>query len=113
MMEEIRQLKKDRPKVAGIHKLESSIGSDDKGLSLKEKSKAISEQMGRYIEEKRKVSEKLKELNEQRKNETGDLPALIEEREALSGKIRELSGQRNVIRAEKRQQEQDYYAYQA
>jgi hypothetical protein len=113
MMTDIQELKRNRPKVAGIHKLEANIGGDEKGTSLKEKRQGIGEQMGRYIEEKRKVSEKLKELNEQRKAETGDLPALIEEREALSGKIRELNGKRNEIRAERRQQEQDYYAYQA
>jgi len=112
-MEEIKELKKNRPKVAGIKKLESNLGSGDQGANLKEQRQGIGENMGRYIEEKRKVSEKLKELNEQRKAETGDLPALIEEREALSGKIRELSGKRNEIRAERRQQEQDYYAYQA
>jgi len=112
-MDEIKELKRNRPKVAGIKKMESSLGSGDAGASMKEQRKGIGEQMGRYIEEKRKVSEKLKELNEQRKAETGDLPALIEEREALSLKIRELNGKRNEIRAEKRQQEQDYYAYQA
>jgi uncharacterized coiled-coil DUF342 family protein len=113
LMDQIKQLKKDRPKVAGIHKLESSIGSDDKGLSLKESRKSISEQMGMYFEEKKKVSEKLKELNEQRKAETGDLPALIEEREGLSGKVREMSAKRQQIRAEHRAAEQEYYAYQA
>jgi len=113
MMEEIKQLKKDRPKVAGVHRLESAIGSDDRGASLKDQSKSISEEMGRYLDEKRKVSEKLKELNEQRKAETGDLPALIEERETLNGKIREHQAKRNVIKAERREAEQAYYAYQA
>jgi uncharacterized coiled-coil DUF342 family protein len=112
-MDEIKELKRNRPKVAGIKKLESNLGAGDKGANLKEQRQGIGEQMGRYIEEKRKVSEKLKELNESRKAETGDLPALIEEREALSAKIRELSGKRNEIRAERRKQEQDYYAYQA
>merc|ERR1719503_479032 len=66
MMEEIKQLKKSRPKVAGVKKLEASLGAGDSG--------------GALLEEKRKVSEKLKALNEERKAETGDLPALIEER---------------------------------
>lgn len=113
LMVEIQELKKNRPKVAGIKGLESKIAGDDRGGSLRDQSKAISEEMGRFLEEKRKVSEKLKELNELRKTETGDLPQLFEEREALSGKVRELSGKRNEIRAERRQKEQEYYAYQA
>merc|ERR1719238_35018 len=69
--------------------------------------------MGACIEEKKKVSEKLKALNEERQTATGPMQDMIKEREALNEKIRALIDKRNEIRAEKRKKEDEFRAYMA
>merc|ERR1712062_513334 len=64
------------------------------------------------FEQKKRDSEKLKELNEGRAQATGDLPELRDKRTEVQKQIGEQIQMRNTIRSEKKQQEQDYYNYQ-
>jgi len=113
LMKELAELKKNRPKVNKVNDLESNLKSDDRGLPLKEQIKSLNEEMAGYFLEKKKVSEKLKELNEARQQQTGDMPDLIAKREGLSKKIQEKIADRNSIRGERREKENEFRAYQA
>jgi len=112
LLTEIQVLRRNRPKVANVLKLEANIQMDDR-TSYREQMKHLNEEMAALFEEKKKVSEQFKELNETRKQQTGDLPELIAQRDDFSKEIGENIRLRNEIRAEKRQAEQDFYAYQA
>merc|ERR1712176_1257218 len=90
---------------------EAKVKEDDRGLPLKDRMKQINEDMAQLFEQKKRVSEKLKELNEGRAQATGDLPELRDKRTEVQKQIGEQIQLRNTIRAEKKQQEQDYYNY--
>merc|ERR1719215_659195 len=89
LLKEIQELKRNRPKVSHVNKLEETIKGDDRGLPLKERRQAANEKFGVYLEEKKKVSEQLKELNELRSKQTGDLPDILAQREELGKQIGE------------------------
>merc|ERR1712176_560470 len=91
---------------------EAKVKEDDRGLPLKDRMKRINEDMAQLFEQKKRVSEKLKELNEGRAQATGDLPELRDKRTEVQKQIGEQIQLRNTIRAEKKQQEQEYYNYQ-
>lgn len=113
LVAEIQELKKSRPKVATVKNMQAQLGSGDRGASLKEDRKALSEEMSALITEKNKVSEKIKTLQEARKGETGGVQELVDERNALGEKVQKLIAQRKEIRAEKKAAEDEYRAYQA
>jgi len=112
LLAEIQELKRNRPKVAKVRELEGSLSQDDRSV-LKGDIKTLNEEMAQYFIEKKKVSEKLKELSENRTKQTGDMPQLFNEREAISKQIGDKIAERNQIKAERRSAEQAYYAYQA
>merc|ERR1719223_2402474 len=111
-MHEMSELKKSRPKVAELHKLQSNISSDDRGRPTREKMKEVSEAIGLLLVEKKQVSEKLKALNESRANTAGDLPELIKMRTEANELIQAQIKARNDLRQERKEQEQKYWKYQ-
>merc|ERR1719517_278051 len=73
-LKEIQELKRNRPKVGQVHKMENSLANRDTGMNLRENIGTINEEMALYRDGKRQVSQKLAELNEGRKEQLGDLP---------------------------------------
>merc|ERR1712228_424493 len=67
-LKEIQDLKRNRPKVGQLHKMEDSLASRDTGANLRESIGTINEEMALYRDGKRQVSAKLAELNESRKD---------------------------------------------
>lgn len=110
---EIQELKRNRPKVSQVHKMEEGLQTFDAGMSMKERVGVINEEMARYREQKRGISAKLTELVEARKEQLGDLPEIVSQKEELGKKIAEKVRERNEIRDNFRQAEKEYYAYQA
>jgi len=112
-LEEIKELKRNRPKVSQVHKMEEGLSSFDAGMPLKERVSVINEEMAKYREQKKGISGKLTELVEARKEHLGDLDEVISQKTELSKKIADKVRERNEIRDEFRQAEKEYYAYQA
>jgi len=110
-LKEISELKKNRPKVGQVHKMEEGLANRDTGLNLRENIGTINEEMALYRDGKRQVSQKLNELNESRKEQLGDLPKYIEERDALGKKIKEQMDKRNEIRDAFRGKEREFNAF--
>jgi len=110
-LKEISELKKNRPKVGQVHKMEEGLANRDTGVNLRESIGTINEEMALYRDGKRQVSQKLNELNESRKEQLGDLPKYIEERDALGKKIKEQMDKRNEIRDAFRAKEREFNAW--
>jgi len=110
-MKEISELKRNRPKVGQVSKMEDSLASRDTGANLRENIGTIKEEVNLYRDGKRQVSQGLAALNESRKEQLGDLPQLIEERDAIGKKVREQMEKRNTLRDEFRQKERDFNAW--
>jgi len=110
---EIQELKRNRPKVSQVHKMEEGLQTFADGLSMKDQISAINEEMAKYREQKRGVSQQLTELMEGRKEQLGDLPDLIAKRDEFGKEIAAKIKERNQLRDEFRAAEQEYYAHQA
>merc|ERR1719428_2790241 len=106
---EIQELKRSKPKVSQLHKMEDSLQSFDAG-NVKKSMGAINEEMAKYRELKRGVSAKLSELMESRKEQLGDLSQIIEQRDGISKEIAGKIQERNALRDEFRAAEKEYWA---
>jgi len=110
-LKEISELKRNRPKVGQVHKMEEGLANRDTGANARESIGTINEEMALYRDGKRQVSQQLAALNESRKEQLGDLPNYIEQRDALGKQIKEQMDKRNVLRDEFRQKEREYNAF--
>jgi len=111
LMKEISELKRNRPKVGQVSKMEEALTSRDTGSNLRENIGTINEEMALYRDGKRQVSAALSALNEGRKEQLGDLPDYIEKRESLGKQIKAEMDKRNVVRDEFRQKERDFNSW--
>lgn len=110
-LKEISDLKRNRPKVGQVHKMEEGLANRDTGGNMRENIGTINEEMALYRDGKRQVSQQLAALNESRKEQLGDLPNYIEQRDALGKQIKEQMDKRNVLRDEFRQKEREFNAF--
>merc|ERR1740138_563498 len=110
LLQEIQELKRNRPKVSQVKKMEGNLSSfnSDSSLSLKEQVKEINEQVRNWLDAKKKVSEKMTELTEGRKAQLGDMPEQIARREKISEEIQGKIKERNDLRDEFRKQENEF-----
>merc|ERR1719188_2734687 len=107
-LKEIQELKRNRPKVGQVNKMEDSLNTRDTGANLRESIGTINEEMALYRDGKRQVSQNLAALNESRKTQLGDLPTYIEERDELGKKIKAEMDKRNALRDDFRAKEREY-----
>jgi len=107
-LKEIQELKRSRPKVGQLHKMEDSMANRDTGANLRENIGTINEEMALYRDGKRQVSQNLATLNESRKTQLGDLPTYIEERDELGKQIKAQMDKRNALRDEFRGKEREF-----
>jgi uncharacterized coiled-coil DUF342 family protein len=112
-LKEIQELKRNRPKVNQVNKMEDSLSTRDTGSNLRESISSINEEMQFYRDGKKQVSAKLTELNEGRKEQLGDLPNYIADREKISGLIKEQMALRTAKRDEFRQKEREFNQWKA
>lgn len=107
-LKEISDLKKNRPKVGQVNKMEDSFSNRDTGTHLRENIGTVNEELSQYRDGKRTVAAELTKLNEARKDQLGDLPKYIEERDNIGKKIKEQIEIRNQKRDEFRQKEREF-----
>jgi chromosome segregation ATPase len=111
---EISELKRNKPKVSNLKKMEAAHAGKTPGASvepLREQTKLIAGNIKEIREEKRLISAEYAALNEERQKQMENMPELFEERQALNGKIQEKIAERNAIRDEHRVQERAYNEY--
>merc|ERR1719499_1350826 len=110
-LKEIQELKRNRPKVGQVNKMEDSLNNRDTGASLRDNIGTINEEMALYRDGKRQVSQALAALNEGRKEQLGDLPKYIEERDEIGKKIKAEMEKMFALRDDFRQKERDFNAW--
>merc|ERR1712203_67414 len=95
-MLELSELKKNRPKVAKVNKLEGDLTAFREGQSSGEMKATIQEinaAMAKHREEKKVIQEKLSEIRDARKAKLGDVPQWFDERanigEQVQAKVQE------------------------
>ena len=94
-MKEITELKKNRPRVSQVDKMQDAVENRDFGADFKGKIGNLNEELNMYRDGKRKAQEKLSALMETRPEQLGDLPTTVEER-ALWPRVR--CGSRSTMR---------------
>merc|ERR1719183_2034285 len=77
---EIKELKKNKPMVSQVSQMEDKLAGFDSGVSLRDQSKLIGEEMGKLRDKKREIQERLTALTEKRKAQLGDLPDILAKR---------------------------------
>merc|ERR1712187_842647 len=85
----------------------------DRGTNQKDTLAALREENAMSFEEKQQVNEQLKALNEDNHKLQEGLGDFIKEREELNAKYQAKIKERNDIKAERREAEQEYRAYEA
>lgn len=113
MLKEIQELKRNRPKVSQVQKMEASMDTRDTGANLKEDVQAINAEMAAWREKKRGVSEQFGELVESRKGQLGDMSEIILQRDEIGKSIADKIRERTAIRDEFRAAENEFRAYQS
>merc|ERR1712050_24693 len=105
---ELSELKKNRPKVAKVNKLEGDLTAFREGQSggeMKATIQEINAVMAKRREEKKVIQEKLAKLRDERKAKLGDVPQWHDERQKIGEEIQEKVKARNVLRDEFKQKE--------
>jgi uncharacterized coiled-coil DUF342 family protein len=95
---EIKELKKNKPMVSQVSQMEDKLAGFDSGVSLRDQSKLIGEEMGKLREKKREIQERLTGLTEKRKAQLGDLPDILAKREEITNQIKEKIQERQALR---------------
>merc|ERR1719476_441959 len=83
-MLELSELKKNRPKVAKVNKMEGDLSAFREGQSggeMKATIQEINAAMAKHREEKKVIQEKLAKLRDERKAKLGDVPTWHEQRQ--------------------------------
>merc|ERR1712203_607118 len=115
-MLELAELKKNRPKVAKVNKMEGDLTAFREGQSggeMKAMIQEINAAMAKHREEKKGLQEKLAKIRDERKAKLGDVPQWHDERTKLSEEIQEKVKEKNAVRDEFKAKEREYYQYLA
>jgi len=107
MLQEMQELKRNRPKVAQVLKMEEGLNNFDAGGGVKQTLQTINEQIRNWMQEKSKVLEERDALNKEYEGKLGDQNA-YEERNELNQKIKEKQEERSKIREEFREEERKF-----
>merc|ERR1711972_387575 len=113
---ELSELKKNRPKVAKVNKLEGDLTAFREGQSggeMKATIQEINAAMAKHREEKKVHQEKLAKIRDERKAKLGDVPTWHEQRQEIGEKVQEKIKEKNAIRDEFKAKEREYYQYLA
>merc|ERR1711972_652914 len=87
-------LKKNKPKLSELSKLQSNVENFDHGTNLQEKRNELRDQMAILYNKKTQIQDKMKALNEKRQRQVGDMSEVMEKREAIQKKVAELIGEK-------------------
>merc|ERR1712032_1175656 len=115
---ELQELKRNRPKVSKVNKMEDDLTAFREGVSgnmaeMKATIQEINAAMAKHREEKKVIQEKLAKIRDERKEKLGDVPAWVDERNGIGEKVQEKIKEKNAIRDEFKAKEREYYQYLA
>merc|ERR1719469_1204612 len=97
-MVEIKELKKNKPKLAQLGNIQDKLSTFDAGKDLTAQKNELNEQMAILREKKKGIQDRLREVTEARKAQLGDFGEVAEQRDKISTQIKELIAQRTQLR---------------
>jgi len=112
-MVEIKELKKNKPKVAQLGQMQDNASTFDAGKDLVAQKNQLNEQMAILREKKKGIQDRLTEVTEARKAQMGDFGGVAEERDTISTKIKELIAQRSTMRDAFNNAKREFQSYLA
>merc|ERR1719245_1088241 len=98
LLKEISELKKNRPKITQVTRMQSNLQNMETGKSTQEQIANINAEINVYRDAKKSVQDTFSALMESRKEQMGDLSGVIEEMEKLQKEIQEQIKLRNQAR---------------
>merc|ERR1711957_282138 len=112
-MVEIKELKKNKPKLAQLGNIQDKLTGFDAGKDLAAQKNELNEQMAILREKKKGISERLTEVTEARKAQLGDFGEVAEQRDKISTQIKELIAQRTQLRDDFGNAKREFQSYLA
>merc|ERR1712194_183570 len=112
-MVEIKELKKNKPKLAQLGNIQDKLTGFDAGKDLAAQKNEINEQMAILREKKKGISQRLTEVTEARKAQLGDFGEVAEQRDKISTQIKELIAQRTQLRDDFNNAKREFQSYLA
>jgi uncharacterized coiled-coil DUF342 family protein len=104
-LQEIQELKRNRPKVSQVQSLEANLTAGKESGASKEELNTIGAEMFQLRENRRAISKQLKELVESRTDQLGDFSGYQKKREELNEQIKAKIDAKNQMRDEFRAEE--------
>merc|ERR1719245_2337522 len=111
LLKEISELKKNRPKITQVTRMQSNLQNMETGKSTQEQIANINAEINVYRDAKKSVQDTFSALMESRKEQMGDLSAVIDEKQKIQNEIQEQIKLRNKARDDFRAKEKEYNAY--
>jgi len=110
-LQEMAELKRNRPKVSQVQSLESNLKAGSDTGATQEELKQIGADMYQLREKRREISKRLKDLVDTRSEFMGDVESYQKKRAELTEQIKKKIDEKNKVRDELREEEQKYYEY--
>jgi len=110
-MVEIKELKKNKPKLNQLSEMKDKLDNFDFGTDLKGKREELNEAFGILYEKKKEIMGRLNELRDEWKSKQGDVSEERTKREELQKKVAELITERNALRDAFGEQKREFQIY--
>jgi len=108
-LQEITELKRNRPKVNQVQSLEQNLNAGRDSGTTKEDLNQIGFEMFQLREKRREISKQLKDLVDSRFEFMGDVDSYQTQRQELNALIKTKIEEKNKVRDEQREEERKYY----
>jgi len=110
-LQEITELKRNRPKVSQVQSMEDNLRSGPETAASREDVNKINADMFQLREKRREIAKQLKELVDTRSDFMGDLDSHQNKRTELNDQIKKKIDEKNQVRDEMREEENKYNEY--
>lgn len=114
VLEEIKQLKKNKPLVKQVNAKEQQLtemASVDNSKTMKDKLDDIKKEMDSHFQRKQELSGQLDALKQEREAQTGDVKGLYDERDTLNTENKKLKGELDTLNDEFYQKQKAFRDY--
>merc|ERR1719231_170266 len=114
VLEEIKQLKKNKPLVKQVNAKEQQLtemASVDSSSTMKEKLDTIKKEMDNHFQRKQELSGQLDQLKQEREAQTGDVKGLYDDRDSLNAQNRTLKKELDELNEEFYQKQKAFRDY--
>jgi len=114
ILEEIKQLKKNKPLVKQVNAKEQQLtemASVDSSSTMKEKLDTIKKEMDSHFQRKQELSAQLDSLKQEREAQTGDVKGLYDDRDSLNAQNRTLKKELDELNEEFYQKQKAFRDY--